>query len=100
MAWETRGNRSYFYRKERINGKVKSEYVGSGEVAALLDRCEKGRRELKELEKENQKRERMRGEIIDDEINALSEINQSLVEALFLINGFHRHKRQWRKKRK
>jgi hypothetical protein len=100
MAWETRGNRSYFYRKERINGKVKSEYVGSGEVAALLERCEEGRGELKEIEKEKRKSERMKAELIDDELNALSEINQSLVDALFLINGFHQHKRQWRKKRK
>ncbi len=99
MAWEKRGNRSYFYRKERINGKVKSEYVGSGEVAALLERCEKGRRELKQLEKEKLKRERMKAELIDEQINALSEINQNLVDALFLINGFHQHKRQWRKKR-
>lgn len=83
MAWERRGNRSYFYRKERINGKVKSIYVGSDEVATLLDRCEKGRQQLKELEKENQKRERMKGEIIDDEINALSEVNQSLVMLYF-----------------
>ncbi len=100
MTWETRGNQSYFYRKERINGKVKSEYVGSGEAAALIERCETDRRELKRLEKEKLKRERQKAELIDDELNALSELNQSLVDALFLINGFHQHKRQWRKKRK
>ena len=100
MAWETRGNRSYFYRKERISGKVRSTYVGSGIEAALMERCENGRRELKQLEKEKLKRERIKSEAIDNQINALSEINQSLVDALFLINGFHQHKRQWRKKRK
>lgn len=100
MAWEARGNRSYFYRKKRTGGKVKSEYVGSGELAALLEKSERGSRQLKQLEKEKLKRERMKAELIDDELNALSEINQSLVDALFLIGGFHQHKRQWRKKRK
>lgn len=100
MAWEKRGKRSYFYRKERVNGKVKSIYIGSGELAALLDYHDKDRRESKKFEKENQARERIKAEILDDEINALSEINQCLVDALFLINGFHQHKRQWRKKRK
>lgn len=40
MAWEKRGNRSYFYQKKRIGGKVKSEYVGAGEVAELIARRE------------------------------------------------------------
>ncbi len=36
MAWESRGNGSYYYRKQRIGGRVVSEYVGQGEVAGLV----------------------------------------------------------------
>lgn len=100
MAWETRGNNSYLYQKTRIGGKVKSVYVGRGEIAVLVDRCEQRTRKLKKLESEKRKSERRKAEIIDEKLDRLSEINQTLVDALFLINGFHQHKRQWRKKRK
>lgn len=100
MAWEKRGNNLYLYQKMRIDGKVKSVYVGRGEVAVFVDRYEQRERKLKKLESEKQKSERRKAEIIDEQINEFSKINQSLVDALFLINGFHQHKRQWRKKRK
>ena len=100
MAWETRGNNSYFYRKERRGANVKSEYIGHGEVAELIDQFENVCRATKEIEKRKRKREMEKDEIIDEKLNAISKINQSLVDALFLINGFHQHKRQWRKKRK
>lgn len=100
MAWETRGNNSYFYQKERRGGRVVSVYVGSGEVALLIDQYEKLRRHEKNLEKADEKYHRDLSEKIDGRLNELSELNKCLVDALFLINGFHRHKRQWRKKRK
>lgn len=100
MAWEKRGNRNYFYQKERIGKTVKSVYIGKDEIAVLFDRCDKDRQNLKKMEKENERRIRERSEIVDEQIEAVSEINQSLVDALFLANGFHQHKRQWRKIRK
>lgn len=99
MAWERRGNRSYFYRKERINGRVRSVYVGRGEVAVLIDQCERGRLIERKFKEHTIEKHRNKVELIDEAINELSEINHSLVDALFLINGFHRHKRQWRKRR-
>ena len=100
MAWEKRGNRSYFYRKKRIGGKVKSEYVGAGEVAELIARREYLVKQCGDAAAEKQNRERIQADAIDEQINELSEINQILVDALFLVNGFHQHKRQWRKIRK
>lgn len=99
MAWETRGNNSYFYQKERIGDKVKSAYIGSGEVAALIDRCGRLWRHEKNLEKADEIYRRDLSEKTDEKLNELSELNLCLVDALFLINGFHLHKRQWRKKR-
>ena len=100
MAWETRGNRSYFYRKKRVGGKVKSEYIGGGEVAKLIARREQLERQVSDAAAERSKREREAADALDERINELSEINRILVDALFLINGYHQHKRQWRKKRK
>ena len=100
MAWETRGNNRYFYQKERIGDKVKSSYIGTGELADLIARCEKSRRIEKLIEEDLQRLQRLNAEIIDEQLNEISELNRSLVDALFLLNGFHQHKRQWRKKRK
>ncbi len=35
MGWERRGNYSYYYRKMRTAGRVRSVYVGQGEIALL-----------------------------------------------------------------
>lgn len=98
MGWEKRGNNSFFYRKERINGKVRSIYIGRSETAFLIGKLD----EIKQLEKAQARREtlstRRENETIDDQLNELSEINQILIDALLLASGFHKHKRQWRKK--
>jgi hypothetical protein len=35
MGWEQRGSHQYYYRKERESSRVKSIYVGRGELAEL-----------------------------------------------------------------
>jgi len=36
MGWEQRGNNQYYYRKEREGSRVKSVYVGRGEIAHMI----------------------------------------------------------------
>ncbi len=100
MAWEKRGNNFYLYEKVWIGGKVKSLYLGRSDAAVYLDRLEQNKRYLEQNKKEKQKQAREKEQKLDDLIDEISEINKSLVDALFLLNGFHQHKRQWRKKRK
>lgn len=103
MALEWRGNGVYFYEKERNGGKVRSVYAGSGETALLLNQMHLWKKEEKEFEKESKRREKLR-EIereneIDSVVESLCEMSRILTDAFFLTNGFHQHKRQWRKKR-
>lgn len=100
MAFEKRNGNSYYYRKKRVGQSVISEYIGIGETAFLLSQMDFWEHREKRIEAEKQRKSKERIEKIDQDIDEISEINRNLVDALFLANGFHQHKRQWRKKRK
>ena len=99
MGWETRGGKEYYYSKEWENGKCVSKYIGTGELAELIGECEYGRRLEKRRDGYREEQRRAAERAVDEQIDELSEINKTLVDALFLLNGYHQHKRQWRRKR-
>lgn len=103
MGLEWRGNNLYYYEKERSGGRVRSVYSGKGELAYLLLQSNLWRKrdEAEEKQRKNNEKEQMmqKEEAIDAEIETVSEIAKLLTDAYFLANGFHQHKRQWRKKR-
>lgn len=49
MGWEQRGTNLYYYKKEREGSKVKSIYVGRGEVAHMISKLESSSAELERL---------------------------------------------------
>ena len=46
MGWERRGNHEYYYRKEREGSRVKSTYVGRGEMAHMISNFESSSTEI------------------------------------------------------
>lgn len=99
MSWETRGSNRYYYRRRKVNGRIIAEYMGAGylaEVAAELDEIERLRRELAAAEW------RAVVEAEREQSAALArveEIVKSAVAAVLIANGYHTHKRQWRRMR-
>jgi len=49
MGWERRGNNQYYYKKEREGSRVKSVYVGCGEIAHMVSEIQSGAPLLDEL---------------------------------------------------
>lgn len=100
MGWERRGNGRYYYRKQRIGQQVKSQYVGSGELAeaiATLDEMEQLKRQL-EQEEQRALRQRLEADkAMDRQLNELWGLTRRVVTAVLLTNGYHTHKGQWRK---
>ncbi len=100
MATVYRNGRAYLYRSKRKNGRVTSEYRGSGEFAAFfgsLDQLEDiERREEKMIEAEAQKH-------LDDLEHALDDLaaeSRALAHEALTAAGYHRHHRgEWRKRR-
>lgn len=99
MAREQRRNREYYYRKQRQGRKVISEYVGTGilaDYAEAMDERKHGQEEQRRAEWQAAKLEAEQLDAILGEVEAAIE---PVVVALMLVNGYHQHKRQWRKRR-
>jgi hypothetical protein len=97
MGWETRNGKSYYYQKRREGGRVRSRYVGSGEVArfvAMMDAQEKAERIL---EREAIRAERESHEATEARLDELGEMMETLTTGALIAAGFHTHKREWRR---
>jgi plasmid stabilization system protein ParE len=94
MSWERRGNRHYYYRKRRQDGRIISEYVGADDLAqaaAALDDLETQlRRRLRQKQQA--------GRALDAQVHEACDLIRALTYALLLATGHHTHKGQWRKK--
>ncbi len=95
MGWQN----GYYYRKKRQGKRIISEYCGTG-YAGLLASLQ----DEKETQKRKAERERFHAQVerenaIDKQIDAIGAQVDALVTAIFLVSGYRKHKRQWRKKR-
>lgn len=96
MGWEKRGNGRYYYRKRRVNGRPVSEYVGNGRLAdfsAALDaHRDASRAAWRKTVEDTLATERA--------LNRLEGVLRTMVSSVLVANGYHAHKRQWRKRRR
>ena len=53
MGWEQRGNNLYYYRKVRVGSRVKSTYVGRGEIAHLISQFQTGSTSVERIVRAN-----------------------------------------------
>ena len=99
MGWEKRGNRDYYYRKWRIDGRVVSEYLGRGELAHIAAQLDSLDRQEVQMERESFIKEQDAQRKIEQDIDWLEEHVRAIAKAHLLIASCHTHKGQWRRKR-
>ncbi|MFN7948464.1 MAG: hypothetical protein U0Z53_24140 [Blastocatellia bacterium] len=100
MAWEQRGNRQYYYRKQRIGNRVVSIYKGRRtKTSELLATMDEGRRQERMINRQMLREEREEFSAMDAEIEEISELMETLVEATLVATGHYNHKGEWRRKR-
>jgi hypothetical protein len=99
MGWERRGNNQYYYKKEREGSRVKSVYVGRGEIAHMVSTFESSSAELEKLMREKQSIEALETEKVELALERATELVALFAQAELLTAGFHIHHRQWRRKR-
>jgi hypothetical protein len=99
MPWETRGGRSYYYRKERRGGRVFSVYEGGGLGGQLAEARDTSERKEREQTRAELHREMEHHDRIDALIGEAWRIVQAATHSALEAEGYHLHKRQWRLKR-
>ena len=99
MGWEQRGNNSYYYKKERDGSRVKSVYVGRGEIAHMVAQLQSSSPLLERFARSMKSPQQVQQEKADAALDQLSDFVHAITQAALLAAGFHTHKRQWRKTR-
>jgi hypothetical protein len=95
MAWKN----GYYYRNRRINGRVVSEYHGTGYGAELVAQLDAHERQQDEVRRKAWQELRQRQAALDKLVDDVGDLVTPLLEAVLLTTGHHQHKRQWRRKR-
>jgi hypothetical protein len=99
MGWEQRRGRSYYYRKVREGGRVRSEYVGSGIVAQICAGDDDDRRRDRQAKGAADHATRQAEAEIDRQLADVESALALMTHATLYAAGCHRHNGQWRKKR-
>ena len=99
MGWEQRGNNSYYYKKERDGSRVKSVYVGRGEIAHMVAQLQSSSPLLERFARTMKSPQQVQQEKAEAALEQASDLIELITQATLLTAGFHTHKRQWRRKR-
>jgi hypothetical protein len=100
MALIHRNGRSYIYRSVRRNGRVTSEYGGSGEDAYLISRLETIARDEADLKHWQERQKRKELDELEQSLDELAQQAHDLARGALTAAGYHQHNRgKWRKRR-
>jgi hypothetical protein len=99
MSWEQRNGRSYFYRKVREGGRVRSKYVGSGIVAQICAGDDNDKRRDRAAKHTADHAMRQAEAEIDRQLAGVESAIAAMTHATLFAAGYHKHNGQWRKKR-
>ena len=101
MSWENRKGRGRYYtRSRRVNGRVRREYVGRGDLAEAIAAADDFKRKHKRSLAAAMDADRQRRDAADMLLNQLATATDLFVRAALELSGFHQHDRgQWRRSR-
>jgi hypothetical protein len=99
MGWKQINGRQYYYKSERVGGRVQSTYYGSGELASLVATLDTEAREEREAERRDRRAEREQADAEERAVAEWFDEVQAVADAAMIAAGFHKHRGQWRRKR-
>jgi hypothetical protein len=99
LAWERRGSNLYYYQSERIDGRVRKKYVGTGHVAQAIAHADETIRKSRAAHSKRTRVELEEARTLASAGEELCEAADILAAAELVASGYHRHKGQWRRRR-
>lgn len=103
MGWERRNQsgRKYYTRSRRVGGRVKREYVGTGEIAEVAEALDSIQRERRDAKNAVRREFRPTVQGLDTAVAAYCRGVDAVVSASAEASGYRQHKRgEWRRKRR
>ena len=100
MVWERRGNGLYYYQSERVDGRVRKKYVGTGEVAEAIAHADESIRRSRAAHSERARVEFEEAKTLASAGEELCEAADILAVAELVAAGYHRRKGEWRIRRR
>jgi hypothetical protein len=101
LAWERRGSNLYYYQTERVDGRVRKKYVGTGEVAQAIAHADETIRRSRAAHSERARVELEEAKTLASAGEELCEAADILAVAQLVAAGYHRHKGgEWRMRRR
>ena len=94
MAIVYRNGLPYYYTKKKIKGKVRTTYIGSGEVAEVHHTLQQLENQRKAIEQQERKEEM---EAIHELLTSEREIQKQFSQFMN-EHGYYNHYGQWRKR--
>jgi hypothetical protein len=99
MGWEPRGNKFYYFRYRKLNGRVTRQYLGAGAVAELAAAADAVKRADRRAVMEARRAEEARWRAALTPLVELCRAADLMARATLLAAGYHRHSRSsWRKR--
>ena len=99
MGWEPRGNKCYYFRYRKVDGRVTRQYLGAGAAAKVAAAADALRRADRRAAAEARRAEEASWQAALAPLRELCRVADVIACAALLAGGYHRHARTWRKKR-
>ena len=89
----------YYYKTERVDGRVRKKYVGTGDVAHAIAHADETLRRRRAAHSERARVELEEARTLASAGEELCEATDILAVAELVAAGYHRRKGQWRMRR-
>jgi hypothetical protein len=100
MPWAQRGPHRYFFRKQKVRGRVIRRSLGRGPEAQLAAALDAQKQREREAQWARRRQERGRWDAKTETVQRLIEVSDLLVRAALVAAGFRQHQRgAWRRRK-
>jgi hypothetical protein len=100
MGWKTINGRRYYYKSRRVGGRVETTYFGAGESSSLIAQLDAYERLGRAVERWAEREQREESDAEEEAVAEWFDGVQAVADVAMAEAGFHKHRGQWRRKRR